>query len=65
MRPVPDGLVAAARAALERGDVLMAYDAASALVAEPEIPFATEYVGRGTTAKEFETLAMYCRRRRR
>jgi tetratricopeptide (TPR) repeat protein len=37
VRPVPDGLLATARAALGRGDVLMAYDAAvSAMEAEPE-----------------------------
>lgn len=35
--PVPDGLLAAARATLARGDVLMAYDAAvSAMGADPE-----------------------------
>ncbi len=35
--PVPDGLLATARAALARGDVLMAYDAAvSAMEADPE-----------------------------
>src|SRR5271168_5191471 len=35
--PMPDGLLASARAALARGDVLMAYDAAvSAMEADPE-----------------------------
>ena len=37
MRPVPDGVLTNARAALARGDVLMAYDAAvSAIEADPE-----------------------------
>jgi len=41
-------------------------DAFAALLSlEPAAPFATEYVGRVTTAKEFETIPMYQLRRRR
>jgi adenylate cyclase len=40
-------------------------DAFAALLAlQPRAPFATEYVGRVTTAKDFETIPMYRLRRR-
>ena len=34
------------------------------LALEPDAPFTTEYVGRVTTAKDFETIPMYQLRRR-
>jgi class 3 adenylate cyclase len=47
------------------GEVYVTDAFAALLSLEPIVPFATEYVGRVTTAKEFETIPMYRLRRRR
>jgi tetratricopeptide (TPR) repeat protein len=47
------------------GEVYVTDAFAALLSLEPVAPFATEYVGRVTTAKEFETIPMYQLRRRR
>ncbi len=46
------------------GEVYVTDAFAALLSLEPVAPFATEYVGRVTTAKEFETIPMYQLRRR-
>ena len=45
------------------GDVYVTDAFAALLALEPDAAFATEYVGRVTTAKEFETVPMYRLRR--
>ena len=45
------------------GEVYVTDAFAALLSLEPGVPFATEYVGRVTTAKEFETIPMYQLRR--
>jgi hypothetical protein len=47
------------------GEVYVTDAFAALLALEPVAPFATEYVGRVTTAKDFETIPMYQLRRRR
>ena len=47
------------------GEVYVTDAFAALLSLEPVAPFVTEYVGRVTTAKEFETIPMYQLRRRR
>src|SRR5271155_5755557 len=46
------------------GEVYVTDAFAALLSLEPAAPFATEYVGRVTTAKEFETIPMYQLQRR-
>ena len=46
------------------GEVYVTDAFAALLSLEPDVPFATEYVGRVTTAKDFETIPMYRLRRR-
>jgi hypothetical protein len=47
------------------GEVYVTDAFAALLSLVPGVPFVTEYVGRVTTAKEFETIPMYLLRRRR
>jgi class 3 adenylate cyclase len=46
------------------GEVYVTDAFAALLSLHPDVPFVTEYVGRVTTAKEFETIPMYLLRRR-
>jgi hypothetical protein len=46
------------------GEVYVTDSVAALLALEPDVRFATEYVGRVTTAKDFETIPMYRLRRR-
>jgi hypothetical protein len=47
------------------GEVYVTDAFAALLALEPDTPFTTDYVGRITTAKDFETIPMYRLRRRR